>query len=91
MFVFDAGVDVAGNTIPVVISDQLMPGKKGHEFLINVHQISPATYTILLTGQSGIEAITEAVNNANLYRYIAKPWEGNDLLLTIKEAVKGFY
>ena len=81
----------AGNTIPVVISDQLMPGKKGHEFLINVHQISPATYTILLTGQSGIEAITEAVNNANLYRYIAKPWEGNDLLLTIKEAVKGFY
>ncbi len=81
----------AGSNIPVVISDQLMPGIKGHELLRRIHEITPATYTVLLTGQSDLEAVTAAVNHANLYRYLTKPWEGNDLLLTVKEALKGFY
>ena len=80
-----------GNEIVVVISDQLMPGIKGHELLKQIHQLTPSTYNILLTGQTDIDAVTEAVNHANLYRYISKPWEGNDLILTIKEAIKGFY
>lgn len=80
-----------GHDIPIVISDQLMPGIKGHELLKRIHQVSPATYTVLLTGQSDLEAVTEAVNHANLYRYIAKPWEGNDLVMTVREAIKGFY
>ena len=81
----------AGRSIPVVISDQLMPGIKGHELLKRIHQMSPATYNVLLTGQSDLEAVTEAVNYANLYRYIAKPWEGKDLLMTVREALKSFY
>lgn len=80
----------AGNYIPVVISDQMMPGIKGHELLRRIHEISPETYTVLLTGYSDLEAVTEAVNHANLYRYITKPWEGNDLILTVREAIKGF-
>ncbi len=79
------------NDILVVISDQVMPGIKGHELLARVHDITPATYTVLLTGHSDVEAVTLAVNHANLYRYIAKPWEGNDLILTVKEAIRGFY
>ncbi|OJW83934.1 MAG: hypothetical protein BGO69_09390 [Bacteroidetes bacterium 46-16] len=81
----------AGNDLPIVISDQLMPGIKGHELLKQIHKLSPATYTILLTGQTDLEAVTEAVNHANLYRYISKPWEGPDLILTVREALKGFY
>lgn len=80
-----------GSVIPVVISDQLMPGIKGHELLAKIHKASPETYKILLTGQSDLIAITEAVNQANLYRYIAKPWEGTDLILTVREAIKSFY
>lgn len=80
-----------GNEIAVVISDQLMPGIKGHELLKEIHTITPNTYTILLTGQSDIDAVQYAVNHANLYRYISKPWEGNDLIMTVKEAIKGFY
>lgn len=80
-----------GNDIPVVISDQLMPGMKGHELLKRIHLESPKTYNILLTGQSDLEAVIEAVNNASLYRYISKPWESQDLILTVKEAIKGFY
>lgn len=81
----------SGNDIPIVIADQLMPGIKGHELLKKIHQVSPETYTVLLTGYTDLEAVTEAVNHANLYRYISKPWEGNDLLLTVREAIKGFY
>lgn len=81
----------AGDEIVVVISDQLMPGIKGHELLKQTHLLTPSTYNILLTGQTDIEAVTEAVNYANLYRYMSKPWEGNDLIMTIKEAIKGFY
>ena len=81
----------AGKNILVVISDQLMPGMKGHELLKHIHRITPRTYTVLLTGQTDLEAVTEAVNHANLYRYIAKPWEGNDIVMTVKEAIKGFY
>ncbi len=61
-----------GSDIPIVISDQLMPGLKGNELLKLIHEISPGTYTVLLTGQSDLHAVTDAVNFANLYRYIAK-------------------
>lgn len=80
-----------GTDVPVVISDQLMPGLKGHQLLSKVHHLAPTTYKILLTGQSDLNAVTEAVNQANLYRYIAKPWEGTDLILTVREALKSFY
>lgn len=80
-----------GYDIPIIITDQLMPGLKGHELLIEFYKLSPSTFKILLTGQSDFESITKAVNHAKLYRYIAKPWESQDLLMSIKEALKGFY
>jgi len=73
--------------IAVALSDFIMPGMKGDEFLTMVHQKLPSTQTIMLTGQSQIEGITRAINGANLYRFIAKPWDKHDLLLTLKSAV----
>jgi adenylate cyclase len=77
--------------VPLLICDQIMPGMKGHELLSEIHLLSPRTLKILLTGQADAFAVGEAVNNANLYRYIAKPWEETDLVMTIKEAVRSFY
>jgi len=76
--------------IPVVISDYLMPGMRGDEFLIKVHEKNPNTLKILLTGHANIEGITNAINKANLYRYIPKPWDRDDLILTVREAVRSF-
>ena len=76
--------------IPVVISDYLMPGMRGDEFLIKVHERNPNTLKILLTGHANIEGITNAINKANLYRYIPKPWDRDDLILTVREAVRSF-
>lgn len=81
----------SGTPIPVVIADQLMPGMKGHELLIGVHKVSTKTFNILLTGQVELNAIGEAVNHANLYRFISKPWDGTDLVLTVKEAIKSYF
>lgn len=80
-----------GKSIPIIITDQLMPGLKGHELLIQIHKFTPATYKILLTGQSNLDAVSQAVNHANLYRYITKPWESQDLIMSVKEGIKGFY
>ena len=76
--------------IALVISDQLMPGMKGDEFLIQVHSFLPQTLKILLTGQASLDSVRRTINQARLYRYIAKPWEENDLLLTVEEACKSF-
>jgi adenylate cyclase len=80
-----------GERIPLVISDQIMPGMKGDEFLSKVHQCTPHSKTILLTGQASIDSIQRAVNEANLYRYLSKPWEQADLLLTAKEAIRSWH
>lgn len=79
-----------GSDIALVISDQLMPGLKGDELLIKLHHMRPETLKILLTGQASTEAVGRAINEAKLYRFISKPWDKNDLLLTIEEAVNSY-
>ncbi len=76
--------------IPVVIADFIMPGMKGDALLAKIHSIKPAAKKILLTGQATIEGVGNAVNKANLYRFLSKPWDKEDLVLTIREALKSF-
>jgi response regulator RpfG family c-di-GMP phosphodiesterase len=76
--------------LAVLISDQNMPGMKGHEVLSKVKRLSPETFTILLTGFSDLEGVKQAVNNADLYRYITKPWRKEEFVFTIREALRSF-
>jgi PAS domain S-box-containing protein len=77
--------------IVVVIADCIMPDIRGDELLGRIHAISPKTIKIMLTGQADIEAVTNAINYANLYRYIAKPWQDEDLKLTVKEGIRLYF
>jgi signal transduction histidine kinase len=79
-----------GYEVPVVISDYLMPNMRGDEFLIKIHAKNPNILKILLTGHANIDGITNAINNANLYRFIPKPWDRDDLILTVREAIRSF-
>jgi signal transduction histidine kinase len=74
----------------LVISDYIMPNIKGDELLKRIHEISPKTLKIMLTGQADLGAISNAIKYAKLYRYIAKPWQFEDLRLTVKEAVNSY-
>lgn len=79
-----------GIHLPVILSDQVMPGIRGDEFLIKVQETNPSTRKIMLTGQATAESVGNALNKANLYRYLSKPWDSNDLLLTVKEAIRSY-
>ncbi len=81
----------SGQGVPqVIISDQIMPGMKGDEFLSKVNEICDECLKILLTGQADKDHIIAAINKARLYRYIAKPWDQMDLNLTVKEALLSY-
>lgn len=71
----------------LIISDQIMPVMKGHELLEQVKANFPEALTILLTGQAQMSDLISVVNRAGLYRYISKPWDKDDLFLTVKEAL----
>ena len=79
-----------GHEIAVVISDYMMPDIRGDELLKLIHEKSPNTRTIMLTGQATAKAVGNAINHANLYRFISKPWEPEDLKLTVKEAIRSY-
>ena len=79
-----------GVEVPVVISDQIMPGMKGDALLAAIHRRHPDALKIFLTGQANAEDVRNAVNMANLYRYITKPWDEDDLKLTLTEALESY-
>jgi len=77
--------------IPLIISDQIMPGVKGDELLAKIHQIYPKTLKVMLTGQASAEAVGNAVNQADLFRYIAKPWSDTLLIGVVQEALTQYF
>ena len=77
-------LDEVGQCIIVIVSDWLMPGTKGDEFLITVHRKFPEIVKILLTGQADEEAVERAKKYANLHCCLRKPWNEELLINTIK-------
>jgi diguanylate cyclase (GGDEF)-like protein len=79
-----------GESLAVIIADQIMPGMKGVELLERVHQRSPLTTKILLTGQAGLDAVVMAINVAKLNHYIPKPWDEAGLHLVVENLLRQF-
>ncbi len=77
-----------GGEPSVLVTDERMPGMKGHMLLREVRTAFPRMYGILLTGYSDIDAIAQAVNEAGLFRYIHKPWERRDLIMAVRRAAE---
>lgn len=74
------------NEIHLVITDQRMPEMTGVEFLEQVMLLYPDCMRMIMTGFSDMDAIIEAINKGNIYRYIAKPWNREELRITIDSA-----
>lgn len=73
--------------ILVIVSDWLMPGMKGDELLIKIHQKYPQIVTVMLTGQADQEAIERTKLEANLHAFIQKPWHNQELIEAIKSGL----
>ena len=75
----------AGCIVEMVVSDQVMPGMKGDELLSVLHEKYPEMITVMLTGQAGLDSAIHAINHAGLSRYLVKPWNDDEFLMTIRE------
>jgi two-component system, sensor histidine kinase and response regulator len=78
------------NDYSVVISDQRMPQMTGVDLFEKAKRFRPDTMRVLLTGYTDIDSVVEAINRGNIYRYIAKPWDPEDLKLTLRQADEAF-
>ena len=81
------GMKILGSTqIDLIITDQRMPKITGVEFLKWCKAYYPDSMRIILTGFSDSDAIITAINECDIYRYIAKPWDSEEMKLTLKKA-----
>ena len=81
-----AEVAESGDEVALIIADHLLPGEHGTDFLIDV-QAAPGGMSIkkiLLTGQAGHDDTIRAINEAELDHYIAKPWDGEELVAIVR-------
>lgn len=78
------------NPVSLIISDQRMPEMTGAEFLEKTKKIFPQAMRFLITGYSSMEAIVDAVNRGSIHRYINKPWDDNDLLFQVRQALEQY-
>lgn len=71
----------------VVVSDYLMPGMRGVEFLSRVKGVSPDTVRIMMTAFADLTIAIDAINKSEAYRFLTKPWNNLELMDTVDEAL----
>ncbi|MDC0663769.1 response regulator [Marinobacter sp. SS21] len=84
----DALERLADRAIDIVVSDYRMPQMTGVEFLNRFKEHHPDTLRIILSGQADMQGVLNAVNQSEVYRYMLKPWEDEELLHTLKTALR---
>src|SRR6516225_4259757 len=72
--------------IHIVMTDQRMPGMSGVEFLRRVREQQPDAVRLLFTGYADIKAVIDAINQGNVFRYVTKPWDPDELQSIIRQA-----
>jgi response regulator RpfG family c-di-GMP phosphodiesterase len=83
------GLEVlARQPVDVVISDMRMPEMDGVQFLERARAQRPGALRLLLTGHADVSQVMGAVNRGEIYRYITKPWDDNDILLVLRDALE---
>ncbi len=84
----EALVLIARQPMDVVISDEMMPGMKGTEFLSILRRRQPETIRIMLTGYATLDGVIRAINEGEIYRYFTKPCNLIDIVVTIRQALR---
>ena len=74
--------------IHVIVSDQRMPKMLGSQLLAQVKEISPHTMRLLLTGYSDMGSIMKSINEGEVFRFITKPWDNDDIQDIVRNAVQ---
>ncbi len=83
-------VILAQEPVRVILSDQRMPGLRGDAFLARARLVRPEAIRLLFTGYADLQAVINAVNDGQIYRYLTKPWEPSELQAIIRQAFDQF-
>jgi two-component system probable response regulator PhcQ len=87
----EKGLELLSRTkVKVIVSDERMPGMGGAEFLSRVKELHPQIVRIMLTGQASVESTMKAVNKGEIYRFLIKPWDDTELILSLRSAVERY-
>ncbi|MCA9512131.1 MAG: response regulator [Myxococcota bacterium] len=78
------------NPVAVVLSDHKMPGMTGVDFLARVREIDEQAIRILVTAYGDAEILGSAINDGRIYRYVAKPWNPDDMRITLRRAIERY-
>ena len=76
--------------ISLVLSDHRMPGMEGGEFLNEVRQKSPDTIRMMLTGYADMQSVMNAINHGEVYRFITKPWDDEEIRFIVRDALRHY-
>ncbi len=76
--------------IHLVISDHTMPGMTGIEVLRKARLLRPDTVRVILTGNANLDMAMDAINQGEIYRFLTKPWDNNDVLITVRLGLREF-
>jgi response regulator RpfG family c-di-GMP phosphodiesterase len=76
--------------VALIISDQRMPEMTGDQFLEQAKELVPDAWRYLLTGYADMDALIAAINRGQVHRYIAKPWNDEDIVMQVTQAVEHF-
>lgn len=72
--------------IDIIVTDQMMPEMTGVELLTRIREVHPHVVRIVLTGYADFEVVKAAINEAEIFRFLTKPWDDDDLRLTLRNA-----
>ena len=75
------------NTVSVIVSDNMMPGMKGIEFLKWTKTVSSDSVRILMTAYADLHAAIEAINSGEVFRFVTKPWDDMELRQTVLDSI----
>ena len=78
---------VRGESVAVVVADNLLPGMRGVELLSRIRDLSPGTVRVLLTGQADLPTAIEAIRRGEVSRFLDKPWVDEEIVRTVEEGV----
>ncbi len=81
---------LAEHDVGVILTDQRMPGMSGTELLARARVMHPKAVRMVLSGYTGLESLTDAINRGEIFRFLTKPWEEVDLLDAIREAFRHY-
>jgi EAL domain-containing protein (putative c-di-GMP-specific phosphodiesterase class I)/ActR/RegA family two-component response regulator len=81
---------LALHPVGVVLSDQRMPGMSGSELLAQVRAMYPKTVRMVLSGYTGLDSLTEAINRGEISRFLTKPWQNDDIIEAVRDAFRRY-